>query len=253
MAEAEFQALQRLFAAHLREPRRAPAPAGIEERRLQVYRELFYNTVEDTLANAFPVLRAISPDVVWYARVRDFYARHRCRDPQFHGMAQEFLDYLDTERGERREDPPFLRELAHYEWVELALMIAEEEITPGLADPNGDLLAGRPLLSPLAWPLSYVWPVHQIGPDAQPKTPPPEPTHLVVYRNRRDEVRFLEINAVTARLLQLIEAEPDCCGRELLLRIAVELMHPDPAAVLAEGAGILDDLRQRDILLGTRR
>lgn len=253
MAEADFQALQRSFAAHVRDPRRAPPPPGVEDRRLQVYRELFYNTVEDALASSFPVLRALSPDVVWYRRVRDFYARHRCRDPQFHGIAQEFLDYLETERGEQPDDPPFLRELAHYEWVELALAIDEATLTPERADPNGDLLAGRPLLSPLAWPLTYTWPVHQIGPDHQPKTPPPTPTCLVVYRTRQDDVRFLDINPVTARLLQLIEREPECCGRELLLRIALELTHPQPQAVIDEGGRILGDLRARDILLGTRR
>src|SRR3546814_6431904 len=35
-------------------------------------------------------------------------------------------------------------------------------------DARGDLLAGCPLPSPLAWPLAYAWPVHRIGPDHQP-------------------------------------------------------------------------------------
>ena len=31
-----------------------PPPAGIEERRLRVYRELFFNAIESLLANSFP-------------------------------------------------------------------------------------------------------------------------------------------------------------------------------------------------------
>ena len=86
-----------------------------------------------------------------------------------------------------------------------------------------------------------------------PSVPPEQPTYLIVNRDRHDQVRFLEINAVTARLTTLIEAEPEATGRELLLRVAAELQHPDPEAVIAEGARIFAQLRERDILLGTRR
>ncbi|SFF26371.1 hypothetical protein SAMN04488120_101260 [Fontimonas thermophila] len=249
--ERDWRARQRAFAAHLRDPRNAFA--GIEERRLRIYRELFYNNVESCLASAFPVLRKLSSDAVWHARVRDFFTRHRCTAPQFHRLPEEFLRYLEAERGEHADDPPFLRELAHYEWVELALAIAPEDLPIEQADPEGDLLAGCPLLSPLAWPLVYAYPVHRIGPQFQPQAPGDSPTYLIVNRDREDRVRFLEINAVTARLVALIEAEPAASGRALLLRIAAELAHPDPQSVVAQGARILADLRARDIVLGTRR
>lgn len=247
-----FAQLQYRLAAHLRDPRRHPAPPGIEPRRLRIYAELFYNNVEGFLAGAFPVLRRITPDRRWHAMVRDFFARHESHQPLFHGIAAEFLKYLEHERGAVRGDPPFLRELAHYEWVELALSVAELELTPALADPNGDLLAGVPVRSPLAWPLRYAFPVHRLGPDCQPKRPGPQPTDLVVYRNRQDEVKFLEINAVTARLLELMQGRRRS-GRALLARIARELGHPQPEAVIAQGAAILAGLRERDIVLGTRR
>lgn len=254
MAErvAAFQQLQYRFAAHLRDPERH-AIGDIEARRLQVYRDLFYNNVEDCLASAFPVLRRISDDAVWHARVRDFYARHRSQAPQFHRVPEEFLHYLEQERGDHVDDPPFLLDLAHYEWAELALSISPIDVTPDLADPNGDPLSGCPVLSPLAWTLAYAYPVHRIGPDFQPQSPDPQATYLIVNRDRQDCVRFLEINAVTARLTTLIEAEPLATGRELLLRIAGELAHPEPEAVVREGANIFERLRQRDILLGTRR
>ncbi len=247
MAEAAFQQLQRRFAAHLRDPAANAAPPGIEDRRLQIYRELFYNTIEDCIANAFPVLRAITPDAAWHARVRDFYARHRSTSPQFHQVAEEFLRFLEEERGEHPDDPPFLRELAHYEWVELALGVAEEELDP----PSGavDLLDSAPRLSPLAWSLSYDWPVQRISPDFQPEAPDGQPVYLVVWRNREDTVRFMEINAVTARLLQLVEEQPEANGRALLEQIAAELGHPQPELIVEQGAGILRDLCEREILL----
>lgn len=248
-----FQQAQYQFAAHLRDPEKNPAPTGIEDRRMQIYRELFYNNVEDFLANAFPVLRKISGDDIWHARIRDFYARHQCHDPLFHRVAAEFLDFLEKERGDHPDDPPFIRELCHYEWVELALAVSELELTPELANPNGNLLEGRPLVSPLAWTLSYEWPVHRIGPDAIPAAPGEQLTYLIVNRNRQDQVRFMEINAVTARLMQLLDEDTESSGASLMSRIAGELNHPQPEAVVEAGAEILRDLRDRDILLGTRR
>lgn len=252
----DFRARQQAFAAHLRDPSRCEV-ADIEDRRLKIYRELFYNNVENCLAAAFPVLRKLSDDAVWHARVRDFYARHRSIAPQFHRVPEEFLRFLEDERGEHADDPPFLRELAHYEWVELELSVSPLEIAPArrpdAPDPNGDPLAAPPVLSPLAWTLGYTFPVHRIGPDFQPQVPGDAPTWLIVNRDRADNVRFMEINAVTARLTALIEAQPQASGRELLLQIAGELAHPQPEVVVTEGARIFEQLRTRDILLGTRR
>ena len=40
-----FQDKQYEFAAHLRDPENVPAPDGIEDRRMGIYRELFYNNL----------------------------------------------------------------------------------------------------------------------------------------------------------------------------------------------------------------
>jgi hypothetical protein len=245
-----FQRLQVRFAAHLRDPQRHPAPAGIEPRRMKIYSELFYNNVEGFLCTGFPVLRRITPDARWHAMARDFFSRHVSHQPLFHRIAEEFLAYLEHERGRVKGDPPFLRELAHYEWVELALSVAPAPAER--ADPDGDLMTGVPVVSPLAWVLAYEFPVHRIGPDFLPEAPGAQPTHLVVWRNRDDDVKFMEANAVTARLLELMKPRRRT-GRQLLARIAREMKHPQPEAVIAQGAAMLPGLRERGIIPGTQR
>jgi uncharacterized protein len=255
MADGErLRRAQFEFAAHIRDPEHAPAPPGIEDRRLAIYRELFFNNIRDLLGKSFPVLRKLLGEHAWAAMVRDWLVRHRARTPLFLELPQEFLHYLLEERAPSAADPPFLAELAHYEWVELALSIDEREADLPGVDPDGDLLRGRPVLSPLAWSLAYEWPVHRISPDFRPAQPPAEPTRLVVYRDRGDRVGFLEINLVTARLLELLatEAVPGPTGRECLLQIAAELSHAAPETVVAGGAEILAELRARDVLLGAR-
>lgn len=254
MAERpDFIRRQLQFAAHIRDPRTQPRPADVEERRMAIYRELFYNNVESLLAGNFPVLRRLLAEDHWHDMVRDFFVRHRAKTPYFPEIAQEFLDYLQNERDPEPRDPPYLLELAHYEWVELAVSISEETADPMDADPNGDLMAGIPLVSPLAWNLSYRFAVHRIGPDFQPSKPEEERTHLVVYRTRLDEVEFMEINAVTQRLLQLLQENPDWTGLAAVKRIAEELGHAQPELVVDAGRQLLNDLRAQNIILGTRR
>ncbi len=241
------------FAAHIRDPANRPRPADVEERRMAIYRGLFYNNLESLLAGNFPVLRKILADEYWHAMVRDFLVRHRARTPYFTQIPQEFLAYLQEERKPKPRDPPFLLELAHYEWVELAVAIGDEETDIEDADPNGDLMAGVPVLSSLAWILTYSYPVHRIGPDFRPDAPESEPTRLVVYRTRREEVAFMQINVVTQRLIELLQEYPAWTGSETVTRIAEELGHPEPAVVVEAGRRLLDDLHARNILLGTRR
>ena len=248
----DFIRRQYEFAAHIRDPGHMPAPEDVEDRRMGIYRELFYNNVETFLSGSFPVLRRIHDDSRWQALVRDYFAHHHSRTPLFLEIPREFLHWLEKGREARPGDLPFLYELAHYEWTELALSVAEE--TPQMAnvDPQGDLLTGIPVLSPLAWHLAYHYPVHRIGPEFLPEQPGTTPTLLVVYRDRRDAVGFLEVNPVTKRLLELIEEHNHTTGHDVLLRIASELSHPQPDVVVTGGAQILHDLRVRDIILGTR-
>jgi uncharacterized protein len=249
--QPDFIRRQVAFAAHLRDPTQVPAPDDVEDRRMAIYRDLVFNNVSALLSGSFPVLRRILPDAQWDALVRGFFVQHRAKTPLFLELGQEFLDFLQTARAGDSRDPPFLLELAHYEWVELALQISDAEPDAARIDPDGDLLEGRPVVSPLAWNLTYRFPVHRIGPDLQPATAPAEPTHLVVYRTPDEAIAFLEINAVTQRLLILLNEDEPRTGREALSRIAAELGRPDPDQVVAFGAGLMEDLRTKGVLLGT--
>ena len=246
----EFMQRQYEFAAHIRDPEHNRAPAHLEDRRMKIYRELFYNNVEGFLSSGFPVLRELMNDTDWHALARDFFAHHQCHSPLFLEISREFLNYLEQERGDRPDDFPFLLELAHYEWVELALSVADIDEQTVAADPQGDILDGTPVLSAVAWPLSYRYPVHQISPDFIPAAPGEQTTYLLVYRNNSDEVGFIELNQVSARLFALLQEDLIRSGRKALAMIADELQHLDADVVISGGKQILQEWRQRDIILG---
>lgn len=253
MTMATFKQTQYAFTAHLRDPEKNPAPEGIEDRRLGIYRDLLYNNIESFLSNGFPVIRSIYNDSDWHRMVRDFFANHQSKSPYFLEISQEFLAYLENERSPHPEDPAGLLELAHYEWVELALNVADETINMSNINPNGNLLDEHPVMSPLAWPLAYSFPVHQLGPDFLPETAPEQPTYLVVYRNRNDNVKFMVINPVTARLLNLLQENENTTGIKALEQISREMNHPKPEVVIQGGLSALQELQQHGIILGTQK
>ncbi|MGD8795402.1 MAG: putative DNA-binding domain-containing protein [Thiohalophilus sp.] len=249
---SEFQQQQYRFAAHIRDPQTTPAPKDIEDRRMAIYRELFYNNVEGFMTDSFPVLRSLMDDEQWHRMIRDYFAHHHAKTPLFPEMPREFLHYLEHERTPADDDPPFLFQLAHYEWVELALSLSDLEPDWEHIDPEGDLLQSRPVLSPVAWSLQYDYPVQSIGPEFQPEQPGEQPTYLLVYRDAKDEITFVELNPVTARLLQLISENNELSGEAMLQQIARELNHPDPAVVIEGGRQILQDLHARGVIPGSR-
>jgi hypothetical protein len=218
---------------------------------MAIYADLFFNNIRGFLEESFPVLHSLLPEDSWLNLVRDFFSRHSCRTPLFTRLAEEFVSYLQHQQDNNELDPPFLWELAHYEWVELALSISDAERTVPLVDPQGDLLQGHPVLSPLAWPLCYRYPVHKIDRNHQPGRPDDSVTCLLVYRSRNDEISFIEINPLIYWLLNLLQSDAYITGEDAL-EAAVEQLNPsDPEQVRSAGNQFLQELRQRDILIGT--
>ncbi len=254
MAERpKFQEQQYAFAAHIRDPQKAPAPEGIEDRRMAIYRELFFNNLKSLLSNMFPVLRKLHSDPHWNRLVRRFMQHHQAQTPYFLELPAEFLAFLQNEYEPGDDDFPFLVELAHYEYIELALSVSEETNDLEGVDPDGDLLAGVPVKSALAWVYAYQYAVHRISAEFLPDAPAEQPVYLAVYRDAEDKVGFLELNAVTAGLLNAIqENEAGKTGEALLRTLAADINYPDTDAFIAHGLTALQEMRSLDILTGTR-
>ena len=251
MAEVpDFQKKQYAFAAHIRDPDNNPAPADIEDRRMAVYRELFFNNLLKLLSGTFPVLKKLHTADKWRSMIRSFMVSHYAKTPYFLEIPREFLEFLEHEYEAADDDYPFLLELAHYEWAELALTVSEESNDDLHVDANGDLLDGVPVKSRLAWQFAYRFPVHRISDTFRPDSPEPQPTFLVIHRSPDDDLGFMELNPVTARLLEMIDSNEGKTGRALLTALAAEIAYADVDALLEHGKVAMDDMRSANILLG---
>ena len=244
--------LQNRFTAHLRDPDHCPAPADIEDRRMQVYRELVFANIEMFLSSNFPVIRTLYGDDDWDVLTRDLLREHRFHTPLFPEFGREFLRYLETRQQRGAQDPPFLLELAHYEWAELAISLDENEISDVAHNPDGDPLSGIPVVSPLACVLGYRYPVHLIGAEYRPTELPKQPTVLLLVRGRDDELRFHEIDPLTALLIERLQANCESTGLQCLDALLAERGESDNDDFRQAGRAAIAQLKSREAILGTR-
>lgn len=246
-----FKQAQVDFAAHIRNPLTNKKPEQIEERRMDIYRTLFINSISGLLGGSFPVIRTLYNDRSWEDLVRQFYQKEHNKTPHFPEIPREFVEFLK----QHDLDPqrPFLYELAHYEWIELHLEKHNLEInkTTGL-DPI-QLLQERPVISPLAKIQAYHFPVHQIKADHQPFEPSEQSEFMLIWRDTNYHVHFAKLNPFSALLLETLINNKLHTGQQILQDLATQNNHPNVNQFIEFGHQAMHKWFQQDIILATEK
>lgn len=213
-----FIDVQNEFMNHIRQPDNNPRPADVEDRRMAIYRDLFFNNINGFVSSAFPVLKTLYTEQDWLLLVRQFFSEHHCHSPYFLDIAGEFITYLTTRYTLKEHDPVFMLALAHYEWIELDVSVTQGNSNEQPLSVNK--LTHCPLyLSTTARNLSYDYAVQNISAQFKPEQPSAQPHYFVVYRDSEDDVQFLATNAMTAMMLSMIESEPGITFNNLCQQI----------------------------------
>lgn len=237
-----FQKYQLEFTAHIRNPATNKKPAKVKDARMAVYREIVFNNIFGSVSTCFPVCKSILGARAWKKLVREFFAQHQATTPIFREIPQQFLQFIKT----INNLPDYFEQLAHYEWVELA--VASQPTAPKKLSKKVDLLNEKPVLAPAHMLLKYDFAVHKISKKHLPKST--ESTHLLVFRNASNQVKFIELNSMTFELLRLIN-ENSMTGEQALVRLAEAINHPDTDVIIQFGVGILADLVSQQAIIGS--
>ncbi|GAC15010.1 HvfC family RiPP maturation protein [Aliiglaciecola lipolytica] len=197
-----FHQKQAEFSESIRNSNQSKGLANVEKRRLVVYQELLFNNILGFLSNGFPVLASIYGKEKWLALAKRFFKTHQCTSPYFVEINREFLEYLSNEHTISETDPTFLLELAHYEWLELA--VSTKKTYQHAKQWDGKEVVDNICLSDSVEIASYRYPVHEISKTFQPSEPS-DPIFIIVYRNTAFKIGFNVINNVTAHLITLLQ------------------------------------------------
>ena len=236
---------QMAFTRHIRDPENALPPHGVSERGMAVYTEIVFNNIESSVSACFPVLRKVLGEDTWLGLVREFFIQQPCTTPIFREIPEAFLAYINRVSGL----PPYVQNLAHYEWVELYLAYADEAIDWSQIDTEADLLDLPLAFVPAMALLSYDYPVHQISSENIPEFPLETPVNLLVFRNADDDVKFVELNPMTAALIEDLQ-DGQLSARQALIGIASVMAFDDVDAIVDFGFELLRDLKSQGAILG---
>lgn len=233
---------QHQFAGHIRSGE--GLPDGVTATRMAVYQSLFLNNIKGFADTTFPVCAAVLGESVWSRLVRAFFHHHRCTTPYFLQISEEFLHWLPATHW--AAEYPWLTELAHYEWLELAVDTSAD----ATSYRDGDALTGIPVLAAGACGHLYQYPVHKIR--VGQTLPSPELTALIVFRDAQDAVRFIHCNSTTLSLLLLLQASP-VTGHEAIEQLLVELNLAQSEAARRGARAIIHDWQKSGLIVGVRR
>ena len=199
-------AAQKAFTQAIRNPKQMESVPGISADKLKVYQNLFYNNVSDTLDNAFPIINKILPAQLWTKLKKRFFREHHSHTPEFPRFPYEFVCWLDNKEHHEDEEPDFLVQLALWEWTEIDVLMDNSDISKQV-DSEVDFLKHKPVVNPSIRLFSFDYPVHQISTTFLPHQKLPQAIYLVAYRNSEHQVKYEEMSAASAILMNnLIES-----------------------------------------------
>ena len=244
-----FQRYQLAFTARLRDPKNQAQLAGVPNERMAVYEEIVFNNLFESVSACFPVARKVLGKRKWLKLNQAFMRDYSANSPLFRKIPEQFLEFMNNANTELQALlPPYLNSLLHYEWIELFVASSAEVTQLKSIDTEDDLSKSIPAFAPSMQLLNYDYAVHKISLRHKPKQP--ESTQLLVFLNADDQVKFIELNAVTYRLISLMQSQ-SVTGRQALTLLAKQLQHPQPESIIEFGLSILEDLRSQGVIIGT--
>ena len=239
---ASLDALQREFARAALGPAALAPAAGP---RAALYRRLVQATLDGALLSILPLTAArLGPRL--FEDARAFYA---ARGPQTHylrDVAGELLAFCLPRWRADPAVPRYVIDLARHELTELEVAAAPDE-----APPAGELALGAPaVFAPASRVARYAYAVHQIDAASDPSTPPEErPVALLVYRDIEHDLRFLELSAAAAAILERMR-RPGVTVQQAIVEGAAAAGAAVDDALLRGTSELLADLGERGVLLG---
>lgn len=200
------------LAAHLRAPAAQPCPVELDTRAALLYRDMLADNFDAALRACFPIwIRCLGEANYLYWRDH-FIAEHACRSPFFRQIPDEFMAYLSQNPDTLKARLPYALELAHLEWLELALSVAQtEELSDHTESKRQNPWTDVLQLNSAHALVQYAHPVHHLMMHPKFTEAPnldPNPVSLYLYRDRDEIVQMLEPDTLSLQILASLEASP---------------------------------------------
>ena len=214
--------------------------------RLLVYRRLVHNRFLDAVKMSVPRTQSRRGEAGIEQDVTRFLDEQGSRSPYLRDIASEFITWVTPSWEADPEVPGYLPDLARHELLSFE--------TGSVPVQSGGATAQLDLERPVSFEGStrvvrYAYAVHRLPEDEDDETEPKrEDTALLAYRDAEHRVRYLELGAVAALVLELLLGG-------IALGPAIERACADSGITMDDDllggmAQLLAELAQRGVLLG---
>jgi hypothetical protein len=174
---------------------------------------------------------------------------HRNTSKLHRDIAREFVIYLQSLSSFPR-GYNFLPSLADYEYAEILVDLAEDDDF-SYVDIDGDILNAKPYITGASYLGVYDYPVNDLSEDYIVTDKLDSPICLLVYRNRDDEVKFFQLNELSAALLEMLELNEVASGGEAIELLAHHTGNRHDDEFLQTGMDTLKKFYTSGVILGT--
>jgi len=219
----------------------------VKRDRVNHYRRLVLNVVNDSLVSAFPITLNLLTKEEWDALVIAFFSKHKPQSAQIWKLPLEFANFVNDEDLPEKKSYPFLIDLLKFEWMEVEVFMMEDIPYPEY-QKKGDFMHDRILLNPEHRMMGLSYPVHlKKSNDISDKD---EGEYFVLLYREKDSgrVQFVDISAFFAIVIENIQN-----GNILahILEVLAEQMVNASVDTLKEHAlAFLKKMKEKEFVLG---
>jgi hypothetical protein len=245
LLRADMQAFLRKFELTAQD---LEAMESVGPERFLMYRKLAHQRIRKVVADFIPRTIARLGASRLDRDVGAFMHERAVESPYLRDVPREFVEWVSLRWEAASEVPNYLVDLARHELVKF---VVGNDPAGNEAATGWPVALDRPLrFTRAARRVNYSFAVHELPRAETDRTEPEEvPTRLLVYRDERHEVRYLELTAFAAAVLDrlLVEKRPVQDGLSEACAHLGEMLDDDK---LATAATLLADLADRAVMLG---
>jgi hypothetical protein len=187
-----------------------PDLPGLTPNRVQQYRRLVYNIIDDTFEGAFPITRNFLSDEEWHGLVNAFFSDHACSEPSIWKLPFELYEFLAVNGSELKDKYPFLTDLIYFEWLEIDVHTMPDEPQQKFK-AEGNWLKEKIVINKEFKLAQFRYPVHQFKPSQLMENSREGAYFVLIYREPvSGNVQFFGLSPLFAFIItQLAEEKND--------------------------------------------
>lgn len=184
----------------------ASLPRGVDPNRVSVYRRLIFSNISETLRRAYPIAAHLLEGERWDFLVESFFSEHKIASPYLWQMPKEFWHFVDEGGFSEEWDLPYLDDLLHFEWLEIAVHMMADGESPPYTD-KGDPMRDRLIVNPDHSIDPFRYPVFKGS--SEEWAARPGNYFLLTYREPIDcTVHYIELSPLCTIIFELLRNAP---------------------------------------------